>query len=370
MLLSGSGRTIVVPSGERASGGGGGPSARAGRVEAVVLAGQLRRAAAARARWRAAFRFLRAAVRFRSGPAHAARGAQEAAAAAKLARVLSRAGAARPAGKGADGGGGVGGGGVGGGGAEPAPPWPSTVHAALWCCGEAAAAYVVSPAPGRYPSFITASVLVGSKEDAADVFLLKRLGVTHVLNVAAHLVTPQVVQDQFIHLHLPLADTPEQDMGAAFSAATTFIGGAAACGGRVLVHCVAGISRSVAVTLAYFTCPSGGNLPLRAAWALVKRRRAAALPNTGFRAQLGAFEVEVRGRSSVAGLEVEEWDVAAWRTHPARLREIALREETAKENARLGPHGRALRWLKGAWAVARAAAAHALRAAQAAARAL
>jgi protein-tyrosine phosphatase len=363
--LSVSGRTIVVPSGERSVEQR--PSMRAGRVEAVLLAGQLRRAAAARARWRAAFRFVRAAARFLGGPARARRAAAEAAAAAKLSRVLQRAGAVRRDGGGGGGADAAAAAAAAGGAREPSPPWPLTVRVAIACCGEAAASHVVHPAPGRYPSFITPAVLIGAREDAADAFLLKRLGVTHVLNVAANLTPPREVLEQFVHLHLPLSDTPEQDMGAAFAAAATFIGDASRCGGRVLVHCAAGISRSVAVTLAYFTCPSGGDLPLRAAWALVKRRRAAALPNTGFRAQLGAFELEVRGRSSVAFLEVEEWDVGAWRTHPARQRVIAAAEEVAAENKRLGVRGRAARLLRGAWALAKTAAARAL---QAASRAL
>jgi predicted protein tyrosine phosphatase len=346
-LLSGSGRAIVVPSGERAA-----PASQAGA---------LRRAAAARSRWRAALRVVRAAVRFRSEPARAGRAAAEAAAAAKLARVLSRAG--RGAGGEAAGGAGAGAGaaaaaaaGAAGGGGDPAAPPLPLVRAAIACCGEAAARHVVSPSPGRYPSFITPALLIGSREDAADAFLLKRLGVTHVLNVAAHLPTPREVAEHFVVLHLPLADTPEQEMGAAFGEATAFIAAAAACGGRVLVHCVAGISRSVAVTLAYFTCPSGGDLPLRAAWALVKRRRAVALPNTGFRVQLALFEVEVRGgRSSVADLAVDEWDIAAWRAHPERLRLAAIAEEAARENARLGVHGRAAKRAARAWAAAKAA---------------
>ena len=368
--LSSSGRSLAA-----AAGGGGGAAASSrsggGRVDAVALAGKLRRASAARTRWRAVGLFVRAALRFAGAPARSRRSAAEAAAAAKLARVLRRTGAAAPPPRAGEGAGAEEGAAGAGGGAEPSAPWPLTIQAAIACCGEAAARHVVSPSPGRFPSFVTPALLIGTREDAADAFLLKRLGVTHVLNVAAHCPPPQEVLDAFIHLHIPLSDTPEQDMGAAFAAATTFVGDAVRCGGRVLVHCVAGISRSVAVALAYFTCPSGGDLPLRAAWALVKRRRAAALPNTGFRLQLALFEMEVRGgASSVADLEVEEWNTAAWRAHPARQRVEAIREEAEKEAARLGLHGRAARWMQGAWAAAKKAALHAIRALQAAARAL
>lgn len=56
----------------------------------------------------------------------------------------------------------------------------------------------------------------------------------------------------------------------------------------VLVHCLAGVSRSVTVTLAYLM--QKHKLPLNEAYDLVKRRKANIAPNFNFLGQLLDFE--------------------------------------------------------------------------------
>uniref|UniRef100_A0A914ULA9 Protein-tyrosine-phosphatase n=1 Tax=Plectus sambesii TaxID=2011161 RepID=A0A914ULA9_9BILA len=69
-------------------------------------------------------------------------------------------------------------------------------------------------------------------------------------------------------------------------------------GGRVLVHCVAGVSRSASLCLAYLTkyrCKS-----LRDAYHLLSSTRPMVRPNLGFWRQLIAYEQDLKcGRSSV-----------------------------------------------------------------------
>lgn len=194
----------------------------------------------------------------------------------------------------------------------------------------------------RYPSMITPYLLLGDAEDAGNTRVLKALGVTHVLNAAGSLAPPPGHTTAFMYLHLPLEDTPGQSLEAALVEAVAFIGVARECGGLVLVHCAMGISRSVSCALAFLTHPGGGNLPLAAAATLVMARRPIAMPNSGFRTQLALWEVECRGRSSVAVLEGVSamWDVREWRTHPVRLREVAVKEGEAEEREKLGWWGR------------------------------
>uniref|UniRef100_A0A0N5AUB1 Dual specificity protein phosphatase 14 n=1 Tax=Syphacia muris TaxID=451379 RepID=A0A0N5AUB1_9BILA len=65
-------------------------------------------------------------------------------------------------------------------------------------------------------------------------------------------------------------------------------------GGRVLVHCLAGVSRSASICLAYLTkyvCRS-----LREAYNLMSIKRPRVRPNIGFWKQLIEFEEEIKGK--------------------------------------------------------------------------
>lgn len=68
--------------------------------------------------------------------------------------------------------------------------------------------------------------------------------------------------------------------------------------GRVLVHCVAGVSRSATLCLAYFI--KYGGMSLREAFAYVVKRRPCIRPNNTFFKQLIDFEIENRGTASVS----------------------------------------------------------------------
>lgn len=66
-------------------------------------------------------------------------------------------------------------------------------------------------------------------------------------------------------------------------------------GSAVLVHCLAGVSRSVTVTLAYLIQTEA--LSLNEAFTLVRSRKPDVSPNFHFMQQLNTFEQEIRGLS-------------------------------------------------------------------------
>lgn len=91
----------------------------------------------------------------------------------------------------------------------------------------------------------------------------------------------------FTYLALPLFDDPEADLLAHLEASNAFIAGALQRGGAVLVHCYAGQSRSAALVIAHLITSQG--LCLMDAWALTRRGRPCAQPNSGFLRQLSAY---------------------------------------------------------------------------------
>lgn len=127
-------------------------------------------------------------------------------------------------------------------------------------------------------------------------------------------------------LRIKLSDRPEEDASARFAEVNSFLHSARLRGGNdnvvlahsverevsenVLVHCVAGASRSVCFVAAYLMTVT--NLDYAGAIAFVASKRSGANPNIGFRMQLMKFanQVSVRRRNcdleevALAGLGV------------------------------------------------------------------
>lgn len=84
-------------------------------------------------------------------------------------------------------------------------------------------------------------------------------------------------------------DTPDQNLSQYFAVCNDFIHAARLREGTVLIHCLAGMSRSVTVAVAYImTCT---NLNWKDALKVVRAGRAVANPNAGFQSQLQEFEM-------------------------------------------------------------------------------
>ncbi|XP_065083050.1 mucin-2 isoform X2 [Ochlerotatus camptorhynchus] len=84
------------------------------------------------------------------------------------------------------------------------------------------------------------------------------------------------------------ADTPDQNLSQYFSVCNDFIHAARLKDGNVLIHCLAGMSRSVTVAVAYIM--SVTPLSWKEALKVVRAGRAIANPNLGFQNQLQEFE--------------------------------------------------------------------------------
>ena len=165
------------------------------------------------------------------------------------------------------------------------------------------------PEPPFYPSayhtardrlavnHILDGVYITNFKGADDREQLRALGVTHMASVGNEFVGKEH-GDGFTHWDHDITDDEHQGevMGTILHEAADFIESGLQSGGKVLVHCAAGISRSASVVLGWMVLHRG--LTLRAAFEQLFSARPCVWPNEGFMAALSALEVETRGGAS------------------------------------------------------------------------
>ena len=94
-------------------------------------------------------------------------------------------------------------------------------------------------------------------------------------------------------------------------------------GGKTLVHCVSGVSRSVTICLAYLM--KYYNITLRNAFRYVSVRRPIVNPNTGFWKQLIRYEIRLFGHSSVTMIETKDgWKPDVYRSYQDVMASVLL----------------------------------------------
>ncbi|KZV90131.1 phosphatases II [Exidia glandulosa HHB12029] len=148
---------------------------------------------------------------------------------------------------------------------------------------------------GLYPEAmneIVPGLFLGSWDAARDTDALRAAGITHVLTLMRELALYKLdnlaaPDCPLTTLHLPIID------GAAFKLlpyvprCIEFIDAALSGGGKVLVHCFQGVSRSASVVAAYLMAKRG--IARDEALELVRAARPAIQPNLGFMKQLDEF---------------------------------------------------------------------------------
>ncbi|XP_059357600.1 dual specificity protein phosphatase 19-like [Carassius carassius] len=132
---------------------------------------------------------------------------------------------------------------------------------------------------------ITPFLLLSSQDAAHDLDTLKKLKVTHVLNVAYGV--ENVFPDLFTYKTVTVLDLPETDITSYFPECFQFIKEAGQQGGVVLVHCNAGVSRSASVVIGFLM--SQENMSFDEAFSAVKTARPSIQPNPGFMKQLKKY---------------------------------------------------------------------------------
>ncbi|XP_054723091.1 dual specificity protein phosphatase 22-like [Uloborus diversus] len=126
---------------------------------------------------------------------------------------------------------------------------------------------------------------LGSFRDGKDSEQLQSNKITHIISI--HDTAKEVVEDkEYLCIRVP--DSPDENLSKYFPKCNDFIHNARLSGGNVLIHCLAGVSRSATITAAYIM--SVTSLTLKDALKVVRGARNIANPNYGFHSQLKEFE--------------------------------------------------------------------------------
>lgn len=178
------------------------------------------------------------------------------------------------------------------------------------------------------PVCILPHLYLGAEHNATDVKVLSRLGITAVLNVAVEITQQEQQQQQQQQqqlLQLPTARKPiiggngdrivmdphsgnaihykslswthhQRNLRSEFPQAFDYIEEAKTRGGKVLVHCQLGVSRSASLVIAYVMKTL--HMGLTDAYELVKARSAVISPNMSLMYQLSEFEKSLNTNNS------------------------------------------------------------------------
>ncbi|KAF7323374.1 Phosphatases II [Mycena chlorophos] len=118
---------------------------------------------------------------------------------------------------------------------------------------------------------------------AQSASLREASGITHIVSVCTEYPSTGPK-----HLVIPVNDCEYDDLLIHLPEACSWIDNALAEGGRVLIHCLMGVSRSTTVLAAYLM--KTRHLSPTAALSLIRKRRPCVQPNYGFLKQLDVFQ--------------------------------------------------------------------------------
>lgn len=145
-----------------------------------------------------------------------------------------------------------------------------------------------------FPVEILPHLYLGNAANSEDREALARHRIQYILNVTPDLPNVFESAGSIKYMQIPISDHWSQNLASFFPQAIQFIEEARSSDKGVLVHCLAGVSRSVTITVAYLMHKC--SLSLNDAFNLVRSRKSNIAPNFHFMEQLHSFEKELRDR--------------------------------------------------------------------------
>ncbi|KAL5021476.1 hypothetical protein ScPMuIL_000631 [Solemya velum] len=152
-----------------------------------------------------------------------------------------------------------------------------------------------SPETRPEPVEILPFLYLGDYSHASKLQVLQNTGITAIINVS--ISCDNKFEETYRYMNIPVEDNNCAELFPWFSEAIAFIDAVKQEGGRVLVHCQAGISRSATICLAYLISTSHFNL--ESAYENIRAKRSVIAPNLNFMRQLQDFEKTILPDSNV-----------------------------------------------------------------------
>ncbi|XP_024435753.1 dual specificity protein phosphatase 21 [Desmodus rotundus] len=144
-------------------------------------------------------------------------------------------------------------------------------------------------------SQITRSLFIGNAVTANSRFVLSSYHITTVISVSVE--TVNTVFEGIQYLTVPVADSPSTYLYDFFDPIADHIHSVDMKQGRTLLHCVAGVSRSATLCIAFLMKYRGMSLLNAHKW--TKLRRPIIRPNNGFWEQLIQYEYKLFTKNTV-----------------------------------------------------------------------
>jgi protein-tyrosine phosphatase len=147
-------------------------------------------------------------------------------------------------------------------------------------------------------------IYIGNKNQSLDLKTLEELNITWILNAASEHVyengfnPTELYGDAYRYCRFAMDDVESYPIMRHFQDSNKFLKEVESGGGKVLVHCQAGRSRSCALVLAFLIECRGKSLAESAE--LVATQRPFVCPNLGFLRQLNQYEQQVRRREDLS----------------------------------------------------------------------
>ncbi|WAR21683.1 DUS4-like protein [Mya arenaria] len=136
------------------------------------------------------------------------------------------------------------------------------------------------------PSELLSHLYIGEEKHILHPDILHRIGITAILNVSTSCLDQP--PSGFRYKSIPIRDNSTENISTWFNETLQYIEDTRREGGKVLVHCKAGVSRSATICIAYLMVHS--SLSLDKAFDFVQARRTIIAPNMNFMQQLWEFE--------------------------------------------------------------------------------
>jgi len=136
---------------------------------------------------------------------------------------------------------------------------------------------------------IVPNLFLGDVYAAHNTKELKKRNITHIVTCTVGVAPP--FPETFQYKHLKILDCAAETIHEHFPETSSFIADALAEGGKVLVHCIRGVSRSATIVCAYLM--TAFKISHIEAVHRVRSKRPIARPNYGFMMQLEMFAREL-----------------------------------------------------------------------------